>query len=106
MIISSPEVREALAENVIQIVEAVKALLERTAPELASDIIERGITLTGGTALLDGLDRLLHLETGIPVHVPDDPISSVALGTGKVLDQLETMGRGSERFLRDSGWTT
>ncbi|MFO7947095.1 MAG: rod shape-determining protein [Armatimonadota bacterium] len=106
VIVSSPEVREALAENVIQIVEAVKALLERTAPELASDIIERGITLTGGTALLDGLDRLLHLETGIPVHVPDDPISSVALGTGKVLDQLETMGRGSERFLRDSGWTT
>jgi rod shape-determining protein MreB len=93
VVVSSHEVREAMAENVSQIVEAVKSLLERTPPELAADIIERGITLTGGLALLRGLDRLLYLETGIPVHVPEDPISSVAMGTGKVLDQLEILER-------------
>jgi rod shape-determining protein MreB len=93
VMVSSHEVREAMAENVGQIVEAVKSQLERTPPELAADIIERGITLTGGVALLRGLDRLLYLETGIPVHVPEDPISSVAMGTGKVLDQMEILER-------------
>ena len=103
--VSPHEVREAMAENVGQIVEAVKSLLERTPPELAADIIERGITLTGGVALLRGLDRLLYLETGIPVHVPEDPISSVAMGTGKVLDQLDIMDRHVDDWhARRRGW--
>lgn len=84
--VSSIDVREALSECVGQIVEAVKAILERTPPELAADIIERGITMTGGGALLSGIDRLLELETGMPVRVADDPMSCVAKGTGMVLD--------------------
>ncbi len=96
--VSSHEVREAMAENISQIIEAVKSQLERTPPELAADIIQRGITLTGGLALLNGLDRLLYLETGIPVHVPEDPISSVAMGTGKVLDQLDIMEGAAGEF--------
>ena len=71
--------------------EGVKSILEQTPPELAADIIERGITMTGGGALLRGMDRLLELETGIPVRVPDDPISSVAMGTGKVLEELDLL---------------
>jgi rod shape-determining protein MreB len=86
--VSSVEVRSAMSEGVSAIVEAVKSILERTPPELAADIIERGITLTGGGALLTGTDRLLELETGIPVRVADDPISSVAMGTGKVLEEV------------------
>lgn len=91
--VNSVEVREAIYENVSQIVSAVKAILERTPPELAADVIERGITLTGGGAMLQGMDRLLHMETQIPVHVADDPISSVAIGTGKVLEEIETLQR-------------
>jgi len=102
--VNSHEVREALAETISSIVEAVKSILERTPPELAADIIERGITLTGGVALLKGLDRLLEIETGIPVHVPDDPISSVALGTGKVLDQLSSMKHDGGRFVTRRKW--
>ena len=91
--VSSIEVRDALSENVSQIVAAVKTILERTPPELAADIIERGITLTGGGALLRGMDRLLQMETQIPVHVADDPMSSVAIGIGKVLEEIETLQR-------------
>jgi len=84
--ITSPEIRNALSEPVSQIVDKVKAVLEETPPELAADIIERGITLTGGGALLRGLDRLLMEETNIPVYVADDPLSCVAIGTGRALD--------------------
>lgn len=91
--VSSIEVRDAIFENVSQIVQAVKAILERTPPELAADIIERGICLTGGGALLRGVDRLMQLETQIPVFVADDPMSSVAIGTGKVLEEIETLQR-------------
>jgi rod shape-determining protein MreB len=80
--ITSEEVREALAEPVQSIVEAVKSVLEKTPPELAADIIDRGIILTGGGALLRGLDTLLGEITGIPVIVADDPLSCVAVGTG------------------------
>jgi rod shape-determining protein MreB len=80
--ITSEEVREALSEPVNAIVEAVKSVLEKTPPELASDIIDRGIILTGGGALLRGLERLLSDVTGVPVIVADDPLSCVALGTG------------------------
>ncbi|NLO72733.1 MAG: rod shape-determining protein [candidate division WS1 bacterium] len=91
------EVREALAEGVMQVVEAVKRILEVTPPELSADIIERGITLTGGGALLPGMDRLIELETGIPVTVAEDPISSVAIGTGRVLDCAEILHTHSPR---------
>ncbi len=80
--ITSEEVREALSEPVGAIVEAVKSVLEKTPPELASDIIDRGVILTGGGALLRGLDRLLSEITGVPAIVADDPLSCVALGTG------------------------
>jgi rod shape-determining protein MreB len=81
--ITSEEVREALSEPVQAIVEAVKSVLEKTPPELAADIIDRGVILTGGGALLRGLDSLLGEVTGIPVIVADDPLSCVVIGTGQ-----------------------
>lgn len=92
--VSSVEVRYSISEGVSQIVGRVKAILEHTPPELAADIIERGITLTGGGALLRGIDQLLELETGIPVRIAEDPISCVAVGTGKVLDEIDTLPLG------------
>ena len=86
--ISSNETREALAEPVSLIVECVKAVLEKTPPELAADIVDRGIVMTGGGSLLEGLDRLISDETGIPAYLADDPLSCVALGAGKALDSL------------------
>jgi len=83
--ITSMEVLEAIEEPVSSIVEAVKSVLERTPPELAADIIDRGILLTGGGALLRGMDELLTRSTGMPVKVADDPISCVAIGTGKAV---------------------
>jgi rod shape-determining protein MreB len=80
--ITSEEIREALSEPVGAIVEAVKAVLEKTPPELAADIIDRGVILTGGGALLRGLDKLLSEVTGVPAIVADDPLSCVAIGTG------------------------
>ncbi|MGH7707978.1 MAG: rod shape-determining protein, partial [Vulcanimicrobiaceae bacterium] len=81
--ITSQEARDSLAEPVQAIVDAVKAVLEKTPPELAADIIDRGIILTGGGAMLRGLDTLLSEVTGIPVIVADDPLSCVAIGTGQ-----------------------
>lgn len=89
--ISSIEIREALSDPVRQIAEKLCAVLEETPPELSSDIIERGIVLTGGGALLNGLDRLLHSVTDIPVHVADDAMNCVAIGTGRALEQLEAI---------------
>ena len=89
--ISSEEVREALAEPIAQIVEAVRITLERTPPELSADLIERGVVLAGGGSLLKGIDRLLAEETGLPFHLADDPITAVALGTGKYLNDLKTL---------------
>lgn len=86
--ITSEEVREALEEPVSAIVDAVKLVLERTPPELASDIIDRGIVMTGGGSLLRGLDKLLSKVTGIPVTIAEDPMSCVAIGTGKYLEIL------------------
>lgn len=90
--VTSEEVRDALAEPVGQIVERVKSVLERTPPELGADIIERGIMLTGGGALLRGLDHLLSRETNIPVHVAEDPLSCVAIGTGRALEWIRVRG--------------
>jgi len=86
--INSSEVAEALWEPVSAIVDTVKSVLEVTPPELAADIIEEGITLTGGGALLRGLDKVISKATGIKVNIPEDPISCVALGTGKYAEAL------------------
>jgi rod shape-determining protein MreB len=89
--IPKTEVREALAEPINAIVESVLLALERTPPELAADIVDKGIVLTGGGALLKNMDVLLREETGLPVMVSDDPISAVVLGSGKTLDHLELL---------------
>lgn len=86
--VSSEEIREALAEPVRQIAEKLCQVLEETPPELSSDVIERGITLTGGGALLRGLDRLLHSVTDIQVRVADNALNCVAIGTGRALEEL------------------
>ena len=83
--ISDEEIREALAEPVATIIEAVRVALEQTPPELSADIVDRGIVLTGGGALLKNLDKRLREETGLPVSIADDPLTSVVMGTGKVL---------------------
>jgi rod shape-determining protein MreB len=88
---TSAEIREAMAEPVQAIVEAVKQTLERTPPELAADIVDRGMILTGGGALLRGIDRLLAEETGMPVSLTDDPLAAVVLGTGRVLEDLDSL---------------
>jgi len=88
--ISSGEVREAIRDPVNAIVDAVKVTLENTPPELASDIMDRGIVLAGGGALLRGLDKLISKETGMPVHVAPDPLSCVVVGTGKALEESES----------------
>lgn len=91
MRITSRETSEALAEPVSLIVDCVKAVLEKTPPELAADIVDRGIVMTGGGSLLHGLDTLINQETGIPTYLADDPLSCVALGTGKALESLENI---------------
>lgn len=88
---SAVETGEALNEPVEAIVQCVKAVLETTPPELASDIMDRGIVMTGGGALLYALDELIQKETGIPTYLADDPLSCVALGTGKALDSIENL---------------
>ncbi len=88
--VSSVEIRESLNSPVVQMIEAVKVALEKTAPELSSDLLDRGIFLTGGGALIKGLDERIKMETGVPVHVADDPLTAVARGTGKVLENLDT----------------
>jgi len=85
---TSVEIREALNESVQQIIDAIKLTLERTPPELASDILDRGIMLSGGGALLKGLDERVKLETSLPAHVAEDPLTAVVRGTGKVLENL------------------
>ena len=89
--IRSEEVREALSEALSRVVRAVKETLEHTPPELSADIIDHGITLTGGGALLRGLDKLIQSATGIDVHVAENPLDCVAAGTGAVLDNLELL---------------
>ena len=89
--LTSEEIVEALSEPVTSIVEAVKTCLEKTPPELAADIMDRGIVMAGGGSLLKNLDRLLAERTGISVHLAEDPLCCVALGTGKVLESEETL---------------
>ena len=89
--IHSSEMLEALIEPAMMIVDAVHSVLERTPPELAADISDKGIYMTGGGCLIDGLDKLLQEKTGINVMIAQDSISCVALGTGKALDNLDTL---------------
>lgn len=91
--VSDEEIREALSDPVLSILEVIKEGLERTPPELAADIVDRGICLAGGGALLRGLDQLISKETHLPVYVADDPLTCVVLGTGKVLEELDLLKR-------------
>jgi rod shape-determining protein MreB len=86
--VSDEEIRDSLLEPINQIVDAVRIALERTPPELASDIVDKGIVLAGGGALLRNLDVLLREETGLPIMLADDPLTAVVMGAGKVLDEL------------------
>ncbi|MGN0696481.1 MAG: rod shape-determining protein [Oscillospiraceae bacterium] len=89
--VSSAEIREALAEPLSHVVEAIKTTLEKTPPELAADIIDQGITLAGGGALIRGLDKLIHRETGMPVFIAENPLDCVAAGTGRVLEENDKL---------------
>ncbi len=91
--LSSSEINEALKEPINAIVDSIKYTLEKTPPELAADIMDRGIMLAGGGALLSGLDKLIREETGMPVMVAESPLDCVAIGTGKVLDEIESLKR-------------
>ena len=89
MRVHSSEIREAVQEPVQQILDAVRRALEITPPELSSDIVDRGIVMTGGGSLIRGLDQLLAQETGLPIHVDEDPLTCVVRGTGRILDDFE-----------------
>ncbi|HPI38283.1 MAG TPA: rod shape-determining protein [Ignavibacteriaceae bacterium] len=91
--VSSVEIRDALNECVGQIVDAIRVSLERTPPELSADILDRGVMLTGGGALLKGLDERIRMETNLPVHVAEDPLTAVARGAGKVIENLNRYSR-------------
>ena len=93
--VSDEEIREALAEPVASIIEAVRLALEQTPPELSADIVDRGIVLTGGGALLKNLDKRLREETGLPVSIADDPLTSVVMGTGRVLSDFALLRKVS-----------
>ncbi len=95
--VSSVEIRDALNENITQIVEGIKQTLERTPPELSADILDRGVIITGGGALLKGLDERIKMETNLPVHIAENPLMAVVLGAGKA---IENMNKYSKVFIR------
>jgi rod shape-determining protein MreB len=94
--ITSEEIRDALKDPVTQIVDAVRTTLEKCEPELAADLVDRGLVLSGGSAQLRGLDKLLAAQTGLPVTLADDPLSAVAEGTGVVMNELDFLA-GNKR---------
>jgi rod shape-determining protein MreB len=98
--IDSVQVREALKDPIIQIIDEIKSTLGQTPPELAADIVERGIVMTGGGSLLKGLDKLIAKETGVPVIIAERPLDCVALGAGKYFDFMK--GADSSRTIYDS----
>jgi rod shape-determining protein MreB len=91
--ICSEEIRDALKEPLNSILESIRITLERCPPELSADLVDRGIVVAGGGALLRGIDRLISEETGLPVHIADDPLTAVAEGTGRVLHELQFLKR-------------
>ncbi len=91
--ISSTQIEEAMKESIVKIVDIVKQTLEKTPPELAADIMEKGIVLAGGGALIKNLDKLLSIETGMPVYIAEDPLDCVVRGAGKTLENIEKLGR-------------
>ena len=91
LVLSERQISESLAEPVGAIIESVKVALEHTAPELAADIVDKGIVLTGGGALLGNIDYVLRHATGLPVSLADDPLSCVVLGTGRALEEMKKM---------------
>jgi rod shape-determining protein MreB len=93
IVVSAEEIRRAIEEPVNAIVDAVKNTLDKTPPELASDIMDKGIVLAGGGSLLKGLDERLKHETGMPIHVAEDPLFAVAIGSGKCLEEFEALKR-------------
>jgi rod shape-determining protein MreB len=93
--IDSVEIRKALKEPVDQIIDAIKRILEKTPPELAADIVERGIVMTGGGSLLKGLDKFISKETGVPVIRAENPLTCVVLGAGKFLEELKFLYRAN-----------
>ena len=93
ILINSIEITEAIADPLKKIMTAVKAVLEQTPPELASDIIDKGIVMSGGTSMLHNLDKLMTIETGVPCHISENPLLSVVLGTGMALENLDLYKR-------------
>jgi rod shape-determining protein MreB len=93
VIISSEEIRRAVEEPVAQIVDAIKSTLDKTPPELAADIMDRGVVLAGGGALLHGLDERLRHETQMPMHLAESPLTCVAIGSGRSLEEFEVIHR-------------
>ncbi|ABZ85260.1 cell shape determining protein, mreb/mrl family [Heliomicrobium modesticaldum Ice1] len=91
--VTADEIQKALSEPVAAIIDAIKVCLEKTPPELAADLMEHGIVMAGGGSLLRGLDRLVSLQTGMPVYLADEPLSAVALGTGRVLENIPALKR-------------
>src|SRR3712207_1329670 len=104
IVITSEEVRRALDEPVNQIMDAIKSTLDKTPPELAADIMDRGIVLAGGGALLSGLDVRLREETLMPVHLAESPLTCVAVGSGRSLEVLEVMQRTSKSAKSRNGY--
>lgn len=102
-VITSQEIREAIHDPLMEIVEAVKLTLETTPPELSADVMERGIVLAGGGALLRGLDELINAETAMPVHIAPDPLSCVVMGTAKALEESETNPALKKALLSSNG---
>jgi rod shape-determining protein MreB and related proteins len=104
VVLSSEDVRDALEEPMVQIIDAVKSTLDKTPPELASDIMDRGIMLAGGGSLLQGMDERLRRETEMPIHIAESPLTCVAVGSGRSLEEFEVMqkasanGRGRKRY--------
>jgi rod shape-determining protein MreB and related proteins len=92
VVVPSEEIREVISDPINTIVEAVKETLRRTPPELASDVMDRGMVLSGGGALLEGLDERLRQETGVPVYVAEEPLACVAIGSGRFLEEIDLYG--------------
>jgi rod shape-determining protein MreB len=103
VILSSEEVRRALEEPVAQIIDAIRSTLDKTPPELAADIMDRGIVLAGGGALLTALDQRLRHETQMPVHLAESPLTCVAVGSGRSLEEFEAIHRSAKARARRNG---